>query len=101
MSEIDYSRFPQDVRELLKTAEFGMEVTRFMQSAIGQYLIGKAEQERTHALEAMASGDAADVNAMRELQLIVRRADSFAQWLADAEMDGTCAEELVRTGENE
>ena len=101
MIEIDYSKFPQEVQDLLKTAEFGIEVTRFMTSKVGQYLIGKAEQERTYALEEMAVHNATDIDGMRELQLIVRRSDSFAQWLADAQMDGDCAESIVQTGESE
>lgn len=99
MIEIDFSQFPPEVRRLLKTVQFGLDVAAFVDTPIGQYLIGRAEQERSEALELMAQADAADVNAMRELQLVVRRADSFAQWLADAQMDGQSADAELQSGE--
>jgi hypothetical protein len=101
MSEIDFSRFPPDVRRLLHTVQFGLDVAAFVDTPVGQYLVGRAEQERAAALEDMAAADASDVERMRELQLVVRRADSFAQWLADAQMDGEAADAELQSREDE
>jgi hypothetical protein len=100
-NEIDFSRFPPEVREQLKTVQFGLDVAAFVETAVGQYLIGRAEQEREAALEAMAYGIASDIDRMRELQLVVRRADSFAQWLADAQMAGEAAATELQQREGE
>lgn len=100
-NEIDFSRFPPEVREQLRTVQFGLDVAAFADSAIGQYLIGRAEQEREAALEDMAYGSATDVERMRELQLVVRRADSFAQWLADAQMAGEAVAQELQQREGE
>jgi hypothetical protein len=100
-NEIDLSRFPPEIRAQLRTVQFGLDVQAFTESAVGQYLLQRAENEREDALEAMANGDAADVNGMRELQLIVRRADSFAQWLADAVVAGEAAAAELEQREGE
>jgi hypothetical protein len=100
-NEIDFSRFPPEIREQLKTVQFGLDVASFTDSAVGQYLIGRAELEREAALEAMAVADATNVERMRELQLVVRRADSFAQWLADAQMAGEAAASELQQREGE
>lgn len=100
-TEIDFAQFPPEVRRLLRTVQFGLEVAGFVQTPIGQYLLGRAEQERDAALQQMVDANAADVDAMRELQLVVRRADSFAQWLADAQMDGEAADAELHSREGE
>jgi hypothetical protein len=101
MIELDFSRFPPEVRKLLHTVQFGLDVAEFVRSPVGQYLLGRAEQEREAALDELAYTSAADVEHMRELQMIVRRADSFAQWLEDAQMEGRAAEAEVQSHEGE
>jgi hypothetical protein len=100
-NEIDFSRFPPEVRAQLRTVQFGLDVAAFIETNVGQYLIGRAEQEREAALEELALADAADVNHIRELQLVVRRADSFGQWLADAQFAGEAADQELQQREGE
>lgn len=99
MIEIDYSKFsPADI-ERLKSVEFAIEVRAFADTVVGKFLLAKVEAERADALEALAVVDAADVDAVRELQMVVRRADSFAQWLADAVIEGENAEAELTGGQ--
>lgn len=99
--EIDFSRFPPEVRSLLHTVQFGLDVAAFLDSPVGQYLLGRADQEKEAALADLAYGSAADVDQMRELQLIVRRADSLRVWLEDARLDGKAAEAELESREGE
>lgn len=99
MIEIDYSKFPPHQQELLRTAQFAIEVEQFVRSAVGQFLIARAEAERAAALEQLAQVNSHEARQIQELQMIVRRSDSFAQWLADAAMAGEAAEEQLRGGD--
>jgi hypothetical protein len=101
MIEIDFSQFPPEVRQLLHTVQFGLDVKAFMDGAVGQYLIGRAEQERHAALEMLADAEASDVNYVRELQMIVRRAASFTEWLEEARLAGQAAEAELASQEGE
>jgi hypothetical protein len=101
MIEIDFSRFPPEVRQLLHTVQFGLDVTAFIEGPVGQYLLGRAEQEREAALEALAYVPAADVEQIRGLQLVVQRADSVADWLEEAKIAGQAAEAELQSQEGE
>lgn len=93
---IDYSQFSMHEQERMRTAEFGIEVEAFTGTLIGKYLIARAETERSAALEKLAEVRASDAERIRELQMIVKRADSFAQWLTDAVIAGENAELELR-----
>jgi uncharacterized protein YhdP len=101
MIEIDFSQFPPEVRELLHTVQFSLDVKAFVEGAVGQYLIGRAEQEKQAALELLGEADASDANYVRELQLVVRRAASFRDWLDEAIQAGKAAEAELQSQEGE
>ena len=91
----------REVRELKQVEAFGGVVKAFLESDVGLHLIRRAELERQSALDEMADGDVTNVNRMRELQMVVRRADSIQQWLADAIMDAHAAADTRNFMENE
>lgn len=95
MSEIDYSLLSPEARELRTVMDFGQQVENFLASPVGRYLAKRAEAERTEALEALAEVAPGAIEQIRQLQMVVKRADSFAQWLADAAMDGESAKEQL------
>lgn len=101
MIQIDYANYPPEVRQLLHTVQFGLDVKAFIDSAVGKYILSRADQERTAALELLAEADAADVNYVRELQLIVRRSSSIREWLTEAQLAGQAAEAEVQDMERE
>ena len=94
--QTDYSQFPPEIRARMQTAEFGLKVVEFTNTEIGVFLLERASQEREQALETLAEVNAADADAVRELQLIVRRCDSFRQWLESAVINGENAETELR-----
>ena len=95
--QIDYTQFSPEDQARMKTAAFGMEVAAFTHTLIGQYLLERALAERSQALEQLVLVPASDAEAVRELQLVVRRCDSLQQWLEDAVMAGENAETELRT----
>ena len=95
--QTDYSQFSPEDQARMRTAEFGLKVVEFSNTDIGVFLLERASQEREQALQTLAEVNAADADAVRELQLIVRRCDSFRQWLESAVIDGENAETELRT----
>ena len=91
----------KEVRELKQIEAFGGVVKAFLESDIGRHLVRRAELERQAALDEMADGDVTNIDRMRELQMVVRRADSIQQWLADAIMDAHAAVDTLQYMETE
>jgi hypothetical protein len=91
----------REVLELKKIEAFGGVVKAFLESDVGRHLVRRAELERQAALDEMADGDVTNINRMRELQMVVRRADSIQQWLADAIMDAHAAADTLNFMETE
>jgi len=89
---VDISHFPLADQRRIQTAQFRVEVMEFQKTTIGKYLIVRAEQERQAALDSLAVVNAWDERAIRDLQMVIRRADSFAEWLLDAVDNGEIAE---------
>lgn len=81
-----------DIRQTQDTIDFGMEVEAFVQSRLGRYLIGRADEEAADALEALKHVDPEDAKAIRELQNRIYRVESINYWLADAVTAGLNAQ---------
>lgn len=95
--QIDYVQFSPEDQLRMRTAAFGMEVAAFTHTLIGQYLLERASQERAQALEQLVVVAASDTEAVRMFQTVVRRCDSFREWLEDAVMAGENAKTELRT----
>lgn len=85
----------EEVRQLLKSVEFGIEVEAFLRTPIGQYLARRAEEERAAALEELATVSPINVEAIRKLQNVIARADAFGYWLAEAVSEGQNAIRVI------
>lgn len=81
-----------ELNELFSTVEFGLDVEQFLRSDIGKYLVRKAAEERIDALADLVEVSPVDAEAVRVLQSIIKRADSFVFWLNDAILAGKNAE---------
>lgn len=64
--------------------QLGIEAEAFVHSKLGRYLIGRAEDERQRALEALATADPEDAKTIRQLQNQQWRANTVLGWLAEA-----------------
>lgn len=78
---------------LLKSIDFGFEVTAFLQSDIGRYLTTRAESEVADALEKMKTVDPFHGEAVRNIQHKIQVAESVLYWLAEAVDAGLNAQE--------
>lgn len=79
-------------QELLKQAAFGIETEAFVLSAMGKYLINRAETEAEVATDALKIVDPTDCKEITRLQAIIWRAESFQRWLAELIQAGNDAE---------
>ncbi len=75
-------------QELYATAIMGKDAEEFIQSQIGQYLIGCAEQEIVEAADQLKRVHPWRTRRIRELQNQVWRAESFQSWLAELVVNG-------------
>lgn len=89
-------------KDLWDKFEFGQEAKAFLESRVGRRLIKRAEEEREEALKALVNTLPCERNldAIRELQLTIRRAESIQYWMAEIIMEGSSAEETLRSMDN-
>lgn len=88
-----------DIRETTAIIDFGMEVEAFLQSRLGRYLCGRAEEEVAEAVEALKRVDPDNAKEIRKWQNMIGRAESFGYWLAEAVQSGYNAQrEFIEQG---
>lgn len=74
----------------IAAAEIGEEAKKFMESELGQVILGMAKQDALLAMEALAEVDPTSVEKIRVLQNTVYLSNTFEQWL----------KELISKGDN-
>ena len=87
---------PQANDELIATAEIGEEARRFLESDLGQCLLGMADQEIAAAQEALLTVVPMDFEGIRKLQNQAQVALYFKQWLAELVDKGNSAIEVFK-----
>lgn len=75
-------------KELLAEAIIGRDAEDFIQSDLGQFMIGCAEQETQEALEQLKRVLPWRSRKITELQNKIWRAESFQSWLAELVIKG-------------
>lgn len=82
-----------ELRDRQQAIALGEKAIAFLNGDLGSYIIARAEKEEREALEALATVDANDPPAIRDLQAQVWRANSFLAWLQEilhaAELEAT------------
>jgi hypothetical protein len=81
---------------VVEAAIFGKEVEQWLDTRIGAYLVRKAQDEASKALEALAEVDPEDAKAIRALQNKVQVSDSIIGWLGEAVRMGIQATDQLR-----
>ena len=76
------------MKELFAEAILGKDAEEFINSEIGQYLVGCAEQEIVEATEQLKRVHPWRTRRIRELQNQVWRAESVQSWLAELVVRG-------------
>lgn len=77
---------------LIVEADLGRQVKEFLQSDLGRYLLGCAQQEHTAAMEALTKTSPWRRRRIAELQNQAWRAESFMGWLRELLIRGHAAE---------
>ena len=85
---------PED--PVVRTATLGKQVEDFLNTDIGKYLIGRAEEESQQALDKLKVVSPWRRTRIRDLQAQVWRAESFQQWLGNAIVEGQHALEMLQ-----
>src|SRR5262245_41011429 len=80
------------IAELQAEALLGDDARRFLESELGQAVLGLADKEKGAALVALCDVDPTDSKKIMEYQNIIARANSFAGWIADLIEQGREAE---------
>lgn len=88
-----------DERALYAESVLGKDAEEFLNSDIGRYLTGRADQEEQEALEALCRVSPWRRRRIAELQARVWRAQSFKGWLAEMVISGRQALQQLETRE--
>lgn len=81
--------------ELIAEIYMGEEARNFVKSDIGQYIIGRVEQEEKEALEALAKVSPWRRRRITDLQNSLWRIRSLNGWLADLIISGENARKII------
>lgn len=73
-----------DEQDLADRVFLGAEVERFLATPIGIRMLEHVESQRNDAVNAFSRVDITDAGALSRIQMQLKMADQFQQWLADA-----------------
>lgn len=77
-------------------ASFGRMVEDFLHGPIGDYLVKKAEEQASEAMEKLKVAPPEDINTIRTLQNQIQVAESIVRWLGEAIHEGQMALESLK-----
>lgn len=80
----------------VRDAVFGKQVEHFLQSDLGNYLLKRASAEQDAALRKLSKINAHDPAAIETIQLELRVAEKFIDWLGDAVAAGLQATQHIQ-----
>ena len=83
-----------DRQQTLQIVALGIEAEAFLASALGKYLIARAEDEIRFAVAGLCEVSPTNVDEIYRLQNQVWRAESIQHWIAEAIQDGAHAEQV-------
>lgn len=89
-----------DMREVQETAVFGERVKLFLESDVGQYVIGRLETELDESVEQLKGVHPWRWRKISQIQERIRSFERFKIWMADAIIEGQQAMKIL-TGEDE
>lgn len=82
----------EDDITLLRSVGIGLDIKVFMESALGKFLLERAECEAVSAFTALKIADPEDAKLIRSLQNTIKVAESFEIWLIEGIDAGKAAE---------
>jgi hypothetical protein len=82
--------------ELIAEALLGEEAEKFLESAVGRYLIGAAQQEVAAAQEDLENADPSNEKAIRDIQCRAKVGRMIEKWLLELVDKGRAAVEIYQ-----
>jgi copper homeostasis protein CutC len=73
---------------LVKSAVLGSQVEQFLETDIGKYLVGRAENQAAEAMDMLKRTAPWRKNRIQQLQNAVLTAENFQKWLGEAYSEG-------------
>lgn len=92
---------PTDNPELYEVASFGKYVSDFWDSELGQYLLQRALEDYNMALEEFQGCDPTDFKKIATIQVKMRQASNFRDWLSLPIAEGAKALRIIEGHDNE
>ena len=86
------------MKELVAEAILGKDAEEFLNSDIGRFLVGRAEEEATYAVFLLKTVHPWRTRRIKELQNKIWRAESFQLWLAEMVIRGNQALQGLEEG---
>lgn len=80
---------------LIEQAVFGKEVSAFLGSNVGRFVIARANAKAADALDKFKTCDPENAKQMRDLQNEIHVAESILDWLIGAVKQGLQAENIL------
>ena len=84
-------------QEIEAKVAVGLDAEAFLDSKLGQYMVGRARDTAQDAMEALKHVDPNDALAIRALQNQVFRAESFEIWMNECRTEGEVAQNQLTT----
>lgn len=84
-----------DEQDLADRVFLGAEVERFLSTPIGIRMLEHVEHQRNDAVISFSNVDPTDTSAVSRIQMQLKMADQFQQWLADALSEATEAVRVI------
>ena len=84
-----------DIRQTAEIIDLGQQVETFLQSSLGRYLIGRAEDDIEQAVEQLKRANPDRAELIRTIQNQIHVAENIQYWLAEAVTSGYNAQREI------
>ena len=81
--------------DLTEQITLGLDAEAFLNSKVGQYMQGRAEETAMEAMQSLKTVDPNDSKQVQALQNAVFRAESFMLWINQCMEEGRMAEKSL------
>ena len=91
----------QEINATLAQVEIGLDAEQFLNSKLGKYLIGVAQQESDEAMRELKFVDPTNSGKIMQLQIKAQVAEAAIKWIGEAVLIGRQSEHSLMQIEGE
>ena len=85
----------EDTLRFVKQVELGLDAQQFFESKLGQELLRRSQEQVLNAFEKWKRSNPEDAKEQRDLQMEVRVAERFPQWIGEMIAKGKSVEDAI------